>query len=255
MCIFSGPVAAVANTKIFARSLEDGRQVLVYRMQYDASTELAMILPIPTPVAAAEDAVGFIDLSGYEDFFDDMEKGFIEPVSRGNFQPLPQPAGFLSLTVYEVGSFQASFVPTLDDFARLDSRFRLPKQTWDSLPLYRDYGFVVFKLQAGAKNVHPMSFSFPRRNRGELFFPTVHIHDGSVEESAHFDHALYCQMLNPPTGWRTSSDGSSYTGKATAAKTFMDCDKAQGVLDPEGFIHRLHVHGLYKNEDIVLSDQ
>lgn len=253
MCIFSGPVASVANTKIFARNAGDERQFLVYSMQYSADAELAMILPVPTPVAAAEDAVGFIDLSGYEHFFDDMAKGFIEPQSR-SFQPAPLPANLLSLKVHEVGSFQASFVPRLDDFSRLDSRFRLPAQTWDALPLYGDYGFVVFKLQAGAKNIHPMAFSFPRRNRGELFFPTVHVHDGSVEEKAHFDHALYCQTPQQAPDWRISSDGS-FAGNATAAKMFMDCDKAQGLLDPDGFIQMMRLRGMYINEDVVMPDR
>ncbi len=252
MCIFSGPVSAVENTKIFARSAGDGKQFLVYSMAYSADDALAMILPVPTPVAAAEDAVGFIDLSGYEAFFDDMAKGFIGPQSRTFSVPLP--AGLLSLQVHEVGSFQASFVPTLDDFARLDSRFRLPMQIWDALPRYSDYGFVVFKLQAGAKNIHPMAFSFVRRNPSELFFPTVHIHDGNVEKKAHFDHALYCQMPHPAPDWRISSD-DPFAGKATAAKMFMDCDKAQGVLDPEGFIQMKRLRGMYVNEDVVILDR
>ena len=253
MCIFSGSVSLVANTKIFARSAGDGQQFLVYSMQYDAAAELAMILPVPTPVAAAEDAIRFIDLSGYEAFFDDMADGFIEPQSQSRSFSAPLPASFQSLKMYEVGSFQASFVPTLNDFSRLDARFRLPAQTWDALPRYSDYGFVVFKLQAGAKNIHPMAFSFPRRNLGELFFPTVHIHDGHVEESADFDHALYCQTPQQQTDWRISSDGP-FAGKATAAKMFMDCVKAQGVIDPESVIQMKQMRGKYNNDDIVIPD-
>ena len=49
MCIFSLLVSSVANTNIFARSSVEGRQFLVYSMQYEADSELAMILPLPTP--------------------------------------------------------------------------------------------------------------------------------------------------------------------------------------------------------------
>lgn len=253
MCIFSGQVSAVANTKIFASSAGDGRQFLVYRMQYAADDELAMILPLPTPVSVLEDAVRFIDLSEYKQFFDDMAKGFIEPQPRG-YQSVPLPAALPNLKVYEVGSFQASFVPTLQDFSRLDARFRLPAQTWDQIPRYADFGFVVFKLQAGAKNVHPMAFSFPRRNPGELFFPTVHIHDGNVEEEAHFDHALYCQTPHRSQDWLISSDGP-FAGTPIAAKMFMDCARAEGMIDPESVIQMKRLHGKYTNDDIIIPDR
>src|SRR5207248_7445223 len=95
------------------------------------------------------------------------------------------------LNVVDVGSFEASFVPTIPDFERLDERFRLPTGTWDQLPQYKQYGFTVFKLKPGAKVIHPMAFEFPRAAPARLFFPTVHIHDGKVHDTATFDHALY----------------------------------------------------------------
>ncbi len=65
MCIFSGIVSSVANTRMFARSLANGNQFLVYSMQYLADSDLAMILPLPTPVSPPKDVIRFIDLSGY----------------------------------------------------------------------------------------------------------------------------------------------------------------------------------------------
>jgi hypothetical protein len=35
------------------------------------------------------------------------------------------------LEVIQVGDFEASFVPTVKDFSRLDERFRLPSAVWD----------------------------------------------------------------------------------------------------------------------------
>lgn len=253
MCCFSGPVDTVSTTKIFARAGHQTQQFLIYAMQYAAESEVAMILPLPTPPNPAEDAVHFIDLSAYPDIFTDMETSF--PVTRslsfGNSEPEPL------LTVYNVGSFEASFVPTRQDFSRLDSRFRLPDGVWDDLPTYAEYSFAVFKLKSGAHSVHPMAFSFPRRNPDVLFFPTVHIHQGVVEESAHFDHRLYWQSSpqeahagqGRPRFWRGQEQSIGPAGN------FVRTSDAQGIVDPDGPLFRQRIHGLYQNEDIFLPEE
>lgn len=71
MCCFSGEVKAVTGTQIFARRAEPNRQYLVYAMRYDAPNDLAMILPLPVPSRPAENAVQFIDLLDYPEFFAD----------------------------------------------------------------------------------------------------------------------------------------------------------------------------------------
>jgi hypothetical protein len=250
MCCFSGRVERVSGTRIFARAAADGAQYLVYELTLSARDPVAMILPLPVPPGSPEHAVRFIDLSGYRDFFTDLERGFPEPVGLGG--PLLRAAApqFLaqSLRVVEVGDFEASFVPTVADFARLDARFRLPDTAWDALPGYRDYGFAVFKLKPGARAIHPMAFAFPRRDRSRLFFPTVHVHDGAVHEGAHFDHSIYCQLdaaaeggFTRPT-WRLS-DG--------AAQAFMRRVAAEpGLVDLERRAFRCQLHGMYRNEDV-----
>ena len=240
MCIFSRTVSHVEKTKLFARRSVDDRQFLVYAMAYQADTELAMILPLPTPPSPPEDAVRFIDLSGYPNFFDDIESGFPPPAALRSLGP---PKSILK--VYNVGSFEASFVPRLEDFARLDERFRLPDILWNKLPLYHDYGFAVFKLKAGATNVHPMAFEFPRRDPNYLFFPTVHVHHGHVEPEARFDHRLYCQSPVQQHYWERSKK---------QAKEFMSIEKTQGIVAPDDFIQKRVIRGLHNNADIVLED-
>jgi len=252
MCIFSARISSVANTRIFARGMPDGQQFLVYSMQYEAASDLAMILPLPAPPFPAEDAVRFIDLSGYPRFFDDMAKGFPEPASRHQIVAA-QPAALTALKVHDVGSFEASFVPHQRDFGRLDGRFRLSDRTWKKLPVYKDYAFAVLKLKPGAVKVHPMSFEFPRRNPGKLFFPTVHIHDGRVEPRASFDHSLYCQTLRPLKDWRISSDEPA-EGRPLPAGKFMDIPAAQGIVAGEEAILMRRMLGLQANEDIVLAE-
>jgi hypothetical protein len=92
----------------------------------------------------------------------------------------------------------------------------------DEASRYRDHGFAVFKLKPGEAKIHPMAFSFPRRDTKTLFFPTVHIHDGKVHPKAGFDHGLYCQPLEHEPlqlrDWRES------TGHA---KSFMNVNKGR----------------------------
>ena len=44
---------------------------------------------------------------------------------------------------------------------------------------------------------HPIAFRFPRRDPGPLFFPTMHVHDGSWQPVATFDHLIYAQRRRP----------------------------------------------------------
>src|SRR5205809_7924260 len=113
MCCFSRPVDRVANTNIFARSAKEGWQFLVYSMTLSAKEDLAMILPIPVPKESKDDAVRFINLEKYPEFFKDMRQGLdqhlddILALGGAKKKPLP---------VVEVGSFEASFVPSVQDF-------------------------------------------------------------------------------------------------------------------------------------------
>jgi hypothetical protein len=251
MCMFSGPVADVNTTRIFARADKDDGQFLVYSMRFESKKEVAMVLPLPVKAGAGEKAVSFINLKDYQDFFEDLEKGFpvLPPVLfKGSRGIDLQTNAAAVLEVFQVGDFEASFVPTMKDFERLDERFRLPPGTWQKLPGYKDYGFAVFKLKRGKSKVHPMAFSFPRRDAKSLFFPTVHIHDGKVHAQAHFDHALYCQ----PSGnaqlrldqWRES---------VTHARNFMKLDKAAGLLEPNQHCYRKELSGDLPNRDTLIE--
>ncbi len=248
MCLFSLPIRHVSKTRIFARPLREGtatagdRQFLAYSMSLDADGELAMVLPLPVPKGCREDAVVFRDMSGAKNFFDLLDAMF--PMDLSRFEQQHGTLGARSrqalLEVHAVGDFEASFVPSREDFSRLDPRFQLSSDVWDALPQYADWGFCVFKLHArdphegdserghgrgderggdghdeeggllskirkvfrrrpaprpaATREYHPMAFEFPRRDPSQLFFPTVHVHDGKVHETAHFDHSLYCQV-------------------------------------------------------------
>ncbi len=258
MCCFSQPVKRVSGTRIFSRSASEGRQFLVYSMSLASAGDLAMLLPLPVPRRPPDDAVRFLNLEGYPDFFDDLEVPFRPPPTRSKSLDLAAPSA--PLKVHDVGAFEASFVPSLADFTRLDARFRLPESTWRKLPAYGDYGFAVFTLKspkpsflrrliggAADRAFHPMALTFARRDPTTLFFPTLHIHDGEAHERAHFDHVLYCQAEGQNEGalarWQSST---------TAAHVFARVDDALGILDGDMPVWRLGLAGIRKNEDVVV---
>ncbi len=260
MCCFSRPVRFVGGTRIFARGLSDGRQVIAYAMEVELDTELAMVLPLPVPPGVAEDAVTFVSLAGYDRFFEDLAAAF-----PANYAAVPGAKGGLArgrspapqLTVHEVGLFEASFVPSRADFDRLDARFRMPERVWDELEAVREMGFAVFRLKptkrplfgrwgARRQRIHPMAFLFPRRDPDALFFPTLHVHDGHVPEVAHFDHALYCQpdpLLGSLLGWAHSNGPLGDT---------VDGARAQGLVAPDEPGRQQPIWGPQPNADRVL---
>jgi len=240
-------VKVVADTNIFARGATEGSQFLVYSMRIDAREDLAMILPIPVPRVAKEDAVCFINLEEYARFFAELRAGFLPKVTATLGSRAKNHAPANKLLVVEVGSFEASFIPSVKDFARLDERFRLPTDAWESLPQYKNYGFTVFKLKKGASKVHPMAFEFPRGNPDKLFIPTVHIHDGKVHARAGFDHALFCQRAGSD-----KLDLNDWEESTQPAGLFMNMKKAKGLLVAEEHCYLKEIHGQRKNEDVIL---
>lgn len=248
MCCFSGNVTWVGKTKVFARGARGGeRQWLAYAMSFAARDELAMILPIPTAVGAGEDAVRFIDLSGYPTLFDDLEKTIPRPQSRGAPMPASRSFGAMpKLVVHEVGNLEASFVPTVSDFSRLDARFRLPAATWDKLPTQKTYGFVVVKLgkNANQQNIHPIAFDFPRRDKQRIFFPTLHVHDGEAHTTAAFDHTLYAQLTDKP------KHDSFWLGSGAPVSPLVDEKRANGLIDGQSQAWACTLSGNLKNDDV-----
>lgn len=253
MCMFSQPVEEVANTRIFARAV-NGRQFLLYGMNYVASDDLAMVLPLPVLPNSPEDAVRFISLEGYSDFFDDLDSAF---GTRGVGQPNAHSLGVsrAPLKVHDVGRFEASFVPQLEDFDRLDERFRLPSDIWRKLPIYTDYGFAVFKLKGSSRrlDVHPMALEFPRLYTELLYFPTVHIHDRQVHPHADFDHMLYWQV-EPELVDVIAPSGSGYVSSGGGLSWSMDLTRTEGIIHPDLPCYRCIVKGRRENRDALLGE-
>jgi hypothetical protein len=247
MCCFSGNVSYVKTTRIFARMTARGRQSIAYQMRLGSDRDLAMILPIPVVPGSGADAVRFIDLSGYPRFFSDLAAGFFGPMREAPPASLAYGAA-APLKVHEVGAYEASYVPSIADFRRLDERFRLAEGVWEKLPQFHDYGFAVFKLRKGEMEVHPMAFEFPTRHEDRLFFPTVHIHDGEVHAMEDFDHTLYCQVSR-----RGLFAMLKWDETAGLAGGFSKPELSGGLLREDAHVHRRVMVGRLRNQDLVLG--
>jgi hypothetical protein len=83
------------------------------------------------------------------------------------------------------------------------------------------------------------------------FFPTVHIHEGKIESSAHFDHSLYCQAEWQQNGWEISRD-KPYDRNPISAKPLMSIAGTKGIVNSDTVIQKRRLHGLYPNKDVFL---
>ena len=245
MCCFSKEIESVTNTQIFARQDGHGRQFVIYAMSISSKEEVAMVLPLPVLPGSGEKALMFVNLEKYPSLFDDMSKGFSDAHAAADFLASDTPK--TSLAVENVGAFEASYVPTVADFSRLDPRFQLPPGTWEKLPGYAGFGFAVFKLRKGRHDVHPMAFSFPSAVPDRLFFPTLHIHDGKVHEKADFDHTLYCQGTGLKHGeWRESPG---------IANQFMKPALTKGIVLAAHHVYKRTLSGELANTDWLVKSR
>jgi len=260
MCIFSLPVLSVGDTRIFARFSGKGTQFLAYQMTYESERENAMILPIPVKQPAnEEDSLRFINLEEYDHFFDSLNKGFPVLPRRSIGCGTSFTESKTAIKVQDIGNYVASFVPSLAEFDRLDERFVLPQKVWDLIPQYKDFGFAVFQLKEGSLKPHPMAFEFATRDETELFFPTVHIHDGEVHKNERYDHVLYMQHagFDSRAGNYINADvrdrSTGVIRSKENASNFCDIEKTQGVVQGDLLVHRALVFGQLENVDYTFA--
>ncbi len=260
MCCFAQPVLSVSGTQLFARVSGQGRQWLVYQMEYESAVPNAMILPLPVALPAREDSVRFVSLEKYEDFFVDLDRAFPQPPPPAEWfagDKVSAMAPGRALEVHQVGDYVASFVPTVADFSRLDPQFVIPRSTWDLIPDYADYGFAVFQLKALKAKAHPMAFEFATRWPDQLFFPTVHIHDGEVHDEEDFDHVIYLQhpefdrVVGPYELPWTKDATTGLVRSKSRAGDWCQTQLTSGIVEPDLLLHRVELHGQLMNEDFI----
>ena len=212
-------------------------------------TDMAMVLPLPVD-RGCDGVVEFLDLSDCPNFFFLIGKAFVSPWEHlMRVFPLVAFLGVSGrLPVVNVGAFEATHVPSLEDFARLDPRFRLDSKVWEQLPQYHDYAFAVFKLRSGEGEVHPMGIRFATRLKNQLFFPTVHVHDEQVHLEERFGHQLFCQSSTDVTrheDWKRSYwNLGGDIPRSTRLHSLL-------VRNARGYVRK--VYGIQPNRDIIIG--
>jgi hypothetical protein len=160
------------------------------------------------------------------------------------------------LKVHNVGAFEGSFVPTINDFDRLDARFQFPPGTLGVMQrMYQDYSFAVFKLKPGRnQKVHPMAFKFHSRYDDRIFYPTVHIHNGTFPEVERFDHAIYSQVPSVKLQKELEDAKTSSVDEVSQCKLtdLISASACCGVLtEAPGF--KMEIKGRYSNQDVYFT--
>lgn len=260
MCCFSQPTPTgwrrwlgggrepvrVSSTRLFARR-DGGAQYLAYQMALDAPGDVAMVLPLPV-ARVADDALAFVDLSRAPQLFDQLARLFpnMAPQVTTAARSLRKSAPAPRLVVHEVGSFEASYVPSLADMTRLDPRFRISDEIWRALPQYAAFGFAVFTLKRGARTIHPMAMRFDSAEPGSLFFPTVHVHDGALHATAGFDHELYAQA-------DALGSGEVAERAHLPAPAHVVIENTRGVVDARAPVWRKQLRGVLDNRDTRIA--
>jgi hypothetical protein len=234
MCIIDGAfydhagrVVNVTDTNICVFLCNDTdveRQMTIYANSVTLeakSPPVAMILPVPVPVRASDDAeeshdVRMVDTSvdpEGERIFGVLEKMF--GVERNpyvsNGEPVVKKTSMRSsLPVLRCGSYKYSVVPGVDDFARLDAALSGRPSEGVMALLRRQYAtgfaFLVCKLGHGAR-YHPVAYTHPLmsvpvpadaagaegavKTVKHLFVPTMHWHGTAEETHPEWDHLIY----------------------------------------------------------------
>lgn len=179
MCVISGKIESVNNTKIFCGTDEDKKnQLTVYSNNINNITvNNVMILPVPFP-----DTVKFHDFSNYTNFFDDCEKCFEKTLkSKGlpRRQSLNCSDGMKELKVHNVGSYKASMAMNLSDLNRANPEyFYLSNEVKEYLAVHYNHksiGFILCVLVLGDEKYHPFAYSHKILNN-KVYIPTRHFH-------------------------------------------------------------------------------
>jgi hypothetical protein len=95
-----------------------------------------------------------------------------------------------------------------------------------------------------------MAFAIPQRQPGLLYFPTLHIHDGQIRPSAHFDHLLYCQAEDSDIPYLAEWERS-----ISPAEEFMGTNLTKGIVLPDRHCWRMRLSGLLENRDALVGQK
>lgn len=170
MCMVSGDVKDIKNTRIFTSKINLNAQLTVYSNTIDTVKKRlpsAMILPIPNKL------IKVIDMTNVKDFFTKIDYLFDEPTLGFS---LNNNSGSRSLKVYRSGSYRYSVVKSFADFNKLNTLFDLDLKCIDYVKKHYsyDFEFLVCILDSDSEYI-PIGY-IHENTSDKLFIPTRHYH-------------------------------------------------------------------------------
>lgn len=220
MCIFSGPVETVSNTKICVGTMatpaefqisktapEKLHQFTVYGNSVSFhGKNVAMILPCPVNPLLANGGIKVYDMSKKTRVFVKLDNLFPKPRSMTlSYDAFASTNSAETLKVFKSGNYSVTIVPDFTKFKNLDwSAFSLNPDVVRLLEnkYATNYGFVVCRLQPDAK-YEPIAYSHPimiaerqilldgsKQKQMIYFVPTKHFHN-DANELPDWDHTVY----------------------------------------------------------------
>jgi hypothetical protein len=225
------------------------KQFLVYSMNYRVGEDLAMVLPLPVPVGSKEDAVQFIDLHGYGEFFADLQSGFPVAASdkrRPLSRSMPSHCRQRRSRWFRSAASKRRLCRRSKTLRASMLGFACRTGFGTSCPPTKSRGLRCSSCARMPARCIRWRLRFLAPIASKLFFPTVHIHDGKVHDTAHFDHSLYCQVgsqYGKTTGWEETPQLASAFVKVAATK---------GIVDGSAHCYRKTILGNQKNQDTWL---
>lgn len=179
MCIFTGPVENVSNTKILVAAIQHDhcRQMTVYENNVETKNPNTMVLPVPSG-----QSINFVDLSKYPgDVFKECDTFFpqlIEKSGGGSFGfGFSEAAEYL--VIEKVGGYECSIANSIDQMKKADPNvFVLPDNIEEVLRRHYSEGFsfIICKFGNAKISKHPIAYTSSRLRNGNIFIPTRHEH-------------------------------------------------------------------------------
>ncbi len=268
MCMFSGSVSSVSQTKIFVAPLTvSGKQITVYskKVTLGAKTDkhVAMVLPFPTKDGSCQ----VVDLSKYKTIFSDLDKLFPAPKSfvRSSTDSFGGSRSLPMLAVERSGSYQYTVVPSWNDLDRVQSNvFNVDLaaiKTMTQQHYLYGFGFLVCIIDQSAE-YYPIAYIHDMLPEQCLFVPTRHQHGKSKETSSDWSHAIYSlgTVSNhcgaSATVYNQNHQPSSFP---IALEKILQlnllgsvADKLPNLINPK-YIRKLEIEGRKKNQDYVFA--
>jgi hypothetical protein len=222
----------VRSNSIFSLTHADApppptRQLTVYCNQVNMTSEAGlMILPFPTGESRnTTETAGceFYDLSSYKDLFTHLHyhcweaSYYAKGMEKATNSLSVDEDTWTPLKVHEVGSYQASIVPTFKDFSRIRQDVFVIKpelQQFLQQQYPHSFSFVVCQLKKSAK-YHPFAYMHNMLPSGKLFIPTVHWHEHSVSHEMEKPFLATSRTLPQPQRFTTDWDHEIYCFNST----------------------------------------